>query len=123
MSFFPSQNPTGRQLKLGFVPVETFTSLSGKETRVVVGNKRHGHELSLKFENVREGVAKQISNHWYGRQGTLLSFQLPDSVFEGWDAYPSSVPVTQNWRYASEPSIDAVAPGIMNVSVELVALA
>ena len=66
---------------------------------------------------------KQITAHWYGGQGTAFGFTLHPNVWAGWTQYTSAVSSNQNWRYEGQPQIEAVSPGIMNVSVELVALA
>ena len=88
-----------------------------------MGDRRHGHTVSLKFGNVQEGPVERILQHWNNRQGTALSFTLPSAVWAGWTQYTTGVPSTQQWRYAAEPSVEAIAPSIMNVSVELVSLA
>lgn len=123
MSQFPALQPSGRSFTAGMLPVSTFASLSGKETRVILGDTMHGHTVSLMFQHIQESVAKQILDHWYGRQGTALAFTLPANVWAGWTQYTAAVSSTQNWRYESQPSVEAISPGIMNVSVELVALA
>ena len=90
---------------------------------MILGDTMHGHVVSLGFQNIQEPVVKQILDHWYGRQGTALAFTLPANVWAGWTQYTSAVSSTQNWRYEGQPQIEAVSPGIMNVTVELVALA
>ena len=123
MSQFPAIKPSGRSFIAGLLPVSTFASISGKETRVVMGDTMHGHVVQLSFGNILEPKAKQILDHWYGRQGTALAFVLPPEVWSGWIDYISAVDSDQQWRYAAPPEIVAVSAGIMNVSVELVALA
>ena len=103
--------------------MNTFQSLSGKEVRVVLGDTMAGHSLQLTFGNIQESVVKQITDHWYGQQGTALAFNLPASVWAGWSEYQSAITVNQKWRYLSTPSVNAVSPGIMSVSISLVALA
>ena len=123
MSQFPAIKPSGRSMSPGVLPVSTFASVSGKETRVIMGDTMHGHTVSLSFQNIQEPVVKRILDHWYNRQGTALAFTLHADVWAGWSQYINAVSSTQNWRYAQQPSIEAVRLGIMDVSVELVALA
>ena len=105
------------------LPVNSFASVSGKETRVIMGDTMHGHTISLSFSNLQELAVRQITDHWYGRQGTALAFSLPSTVWAGWAEYATATTANQQWRYTGAPSIEAVSPGIMNLSVELVALA
>ena len=123
MSLFPSIKPSSRQFSVGALPVNTFQALSGKEVRVVLGDTMHGHSVSLSFSNIQEPAVKLITDHWYAQNGTALAFNLPQSVWAGWDQYESAITPDQKWRYSGQPSIAAVSPGIMNVSVELVSLA
>jgi hypothetical protein len=105
------------------VPVNSFASVSGKETRVILGDTMHGHTVSLSFSNLQEPAVKKITDHWYGQQGTALAFSLPPDVWAGWAEYSTALTANQQWRYTGQPKIEAVSPGIMNLSVELVALA
>lgn len=123
MSQFPALKPSSRSFTLGMVPVNSFASVSGKETRVILGDTMHGHTVSLSFSNLQEPAVKQITDHWYGQQGTALAFSLSSAVWAGWAEYASAISANQQWRYTGAPKVQAVSPGIMNLSVELVALA
>ena len=123
MSQFPAIKPSGRTFTPGMVPVNSFASISGKETRVIMGDTMHGHTVSLSFNNLQEPAVKKITDHWYGQQGTALAFRLSSDVWAGWTEYIAATTENQNWRYTAQPQIEAVSPGIMNVSVELISLA
>jgi hypothetical protein len=123
MSQFPALRPSGRRFTPGLPPVTSFQSLSGKETRVVTGSVAFGHTASLTFQNLLEPAVKSILDHFYGQQGTVLSFTLPSATWAGWTEYTVGVAADQKWRYSSQPDITAVSPGIMSVSVRLVSLA
>jgi hypothetical protein len=123
MSLFPSLKPSKRSFTPGTLPVSTYQALSGKEVRVILGDTMHGHVISLSFGNIQEPSVKLITDHWYAQSGTALAFNLPQAVWAGWTQYESAITPGQKWRYSGQPSIDAVSPGIMNVSVELIALA
>ena len=122
MSQFPALQPSSRSFVPGATPVSTYVSLAGKETRVITGADPVAHSLRLAFTNVSESVARQIRSHWYGRQGTALAFLLPSAVWAGWSDYVAGVDTSQKWRYTAAPSVAAVSPGIMNLSLELVAV-
>ena len=123
MSQFPSLKPSSRSFTPGSLPIESFQSLSGKETRVILGDTMHGHTLSLEYQNIQEADVRLVTDHWYGQQGTALSFTLPRNLWAGWEDFSSAIAGNPTWRYAGQPEIEAVSPGIMNVSVELVSLA
>ena len=122
MSTFPALQPSSRSLTPGQFPVSTFNALSGKETRVILGDTPFSHALALTFSNVLEPVMQQVLTHFRGQQGTALAFTLPAAVYAGWTDYAEEIPLTQKWRYAGPPEVEFVAPGIMSVSVSLVGL-
>ena len=123
MSQFPSLKPSARNYTHGTLPVSTFQSMSGKETRVMLGSAYHGDVLSLSFQNVQESVAQQVLDHFIMQGGTLAAFTVPSAVWAGWDLYAGRIPSDLQWRYTAPPTVTAVSPGIMSLSVELVSLA
>ena len=123
MSQFPALKPSSRAYTHASLPVSSFTSLSGKETRVLLGDTFHGASLSLSFQNLQESVAQQLMDHFAASSGTLLSFTLPAAVWAGWANYTATEQTDKKWRYSGPPSVAAVSPGIMTVSVQLISLA
>ena len=119
---FPALKPSSRSFTPGLVPVTSFKAMSGKETRVITGSASVSHTCSISFQNISEAIIKQVLDHWYGRQGTALAFTLPPEVWAGWSDYLSAVNAEQEWRYESVPAVNAVSPGIMSVSVQLVSV-
>ena len=119
---FPALKPSSRNFSPGLVPLTSFKAMSGKETRVITGSAPVSHTCSISFQNISEAIVKQVLDHWYGRQGTALAFTLPPEVWAGWSDYLSAVNAEQEWRYESVPAINAVSPGIMSVSVQLVSV-
>ena len=122
MILFPAYKPSSRTFKAGMIPVSSFKSLSGKETRVILGDTALSHTVNLSFSNVSEAVAGEILGHWTASKGVALAFTLPSDVWAGWTAYAAAVPSDQAWRYGSPPSVAAVSPTIMNVSVSLLSV-
>jgi hypothetical protein len=123
MSQFPALKPSSRSYQHASLPVSSFTSLSGKETRVLLGDTFHGATLTLSFEHLQESVSQQLMDHFAASSGTLLSFTLPAAVWAGWANYTATEQTDKKWRYTGPPSVAAVSPGIMTVSVELISLA
>lgn len=123
MSQFPALRPSVRNYSHASLPTGTFTSLSGKETRVLLGDTFHSATLSLTFQNLQEPAAQQLMDHFFSSGGTLMSFTLPAAVWAGWSNYTVTERTDKKWRYVGPPSVAAVSPGIMTVSVELISLA
>ena len=122
MSQFPALRPSGRSYSPGVVPVTTFASMSGKETRVITGDTFTSATLALTFQNLEESVANQILSHYQSSFGTFLSFTLPAEVWAGQPGYSLIESTTKKWRYAGPVSAQTTSPGIMTLSVELVSL-
>lgn len=122
MSSFPSYKPTSRRFNAGTIPVSSFKSLSGKETRVILGSQSSAHQLNLSFANTSETVVKKIMEHWYNRKGAALTFTLPSNVWVGWTNYTAAVSSKQAWRYAGAPTVVAVSPSRMNINVSLLSV-
>ena len=122
MSQFPGLQPSGRALTPATVPMNAFTSVSGKETRVIMGDSATGAELTLSFDTILEAVAQRVLNHYRTQLGVALQFDLPPEVYAGWTEYINEFPTGQKWRYAGPPNVEFVAPGIMSLSVSLVGL-
>jgi len=119
---FPAIEPSSRAWVPGAQPVKAFVTLSGVESRVMLGSQPVGTSLQLSFQNLTESVALLIINHFATAKGTFETFALPAAVFAGMTDYSSVTPDGQTWRYAATPSVDWVSPGIANVSVSLVAI-
>ena len=119
---FPAVKPSSRAWTPGTPPAKSFNTLSGNETRVLLGAKPIGTSLSMSFSNIKESVVLQITNHFFIAKGSYETFTLPPEVFAGMTSYGSVTPSGLVWRYASAPSVDWVAPGIGAVSVDLVAV-
>jgi len=91
--------------------------------RVVTGNRMVGQGLSLTFANLPEDQANLITTHYNGQLGGFMAFEASAEVFAGWGlGQISSKPAGNRWRYAGAPQMAFVAPGIMTVSVDLIAV-
>lgn len=119
---YPSLKPTSRNFSAGDYSYKTFKSQSGKEVRILYGDKRTGMTLDLSYENITDSAADDFVAHYDEVKGGFSTFTLPSEVRAGWSGTASAidVPTGNNWRYESPPSITAVRPGISNVTVKLV---
>lgn len=119
---FPAIKPSSRVWLPGAQPVQAFATLSGYESRIMLGSEPVGTSLQLSFQNLQEAVALSITDHYSNARGTFETFAMPAAVFAGMTNYGSVTPAGQVWRYASAPSIAWVSPGIADVSVSFVAV-
>ena len=119
---FPALEPSGRTWVPGSQPVKSFVTLSGFESRVMLGSEPLGTSLQLSFQNLTEAAVIAITNHFGLAKGTFESFALPDEVFAGMATPDSVTPAGQVWRYTGPPSVAWVAPAIANVSVSFVSV-
>ena len=120
MSRFPQLKPSARTLVVASTNVTNFVALSGKETRVILGDQAVAPTMQLEFSALDQDVAQLILSHYRGQLGTGISFDLPSEVWAGWPNYTAEIPANQKWRYSSTPRVVPVAPTRMNVSIELV---
>lgn len=125
---FPDIVPSGRTFVPGNFPTKRFVSQSGVETRILYGSKETGAKLSLTYKNLSDSSADNFIGHYRDMKGTYTSFDLSDSVASsvrgGWSGLNSRIdkPTGTLWRYASQPQVTSVKPGISNVKVNLVAV-
>lgn len=123
MTTFPALEPTGRSIDLGDYPVKTFTSQSGKEVRILYGDKRTNIKMQLTFDNITDAEADGFVLHYDYVKGSFYTFLLSGSEWRaGWDGIQSRIelPAGNRWRYESAPQIQQVRPGISTVTVNLV---
>lgn len=117
---YPAINPTVRTWTPGTFGQGSFDALSGAEVRILYGTVATRHGLQLAYNNINETNAIAFNTHYASVQGSFSSFNLPTQVFAGMTAAFSAG--TNKWRYAEPPQIEAVQPGVYNVSVNLVAV-
>ena len=122
---FPTLTPTGREFTPGNFPVKTFNAQSGAEVRILYGSQRVNATLNLSYSNVSDASAESFLTDYAAQLGTFHTFILPSDVFTGWSGSASALdaPPGAKWRYAAEPQIRAVRPGISSVTVSLRAVA
>ena len=119
---FPTHRPTGRSFNAGDYSYKTFSSQSGKEVRILYGDKRTGMQLQLVYENVNDTAADDFVAHYDEVKGGFNTFVLPSEFKAGWSGDTSAIDAVSGnrWRYESAPSISSVRPGISSVTVNLI---
>ena len=123
MARFPTLKPSSRSIDFGEYPVKTFTSQSGKETRILYGNKRTNIKMQLTFANITDAQADAFVLHFDYVKGIFDTFELSGSEWRaGWDGIQSRIELPEGcrWRYESAPRIQQIFPGISTVTVSLI---
>jgi hypothetical protein len=119
---FPSHAPTARSFQAGDYAYKTFQSQSGKEVRILYGDKRTGMTLDLSYDNIADTAADDFIVHYDETKGGFSSFTLPAAFRTGWTGEATAIDAStgNEWRYESPPQITSVRPGISSVTVKLV---
>ena len=119
---FPTAAPSSRSYDHGDWPVRTFQAMDGAEVRILYGSRRTGSTFSLQYQNISDAVADDFLDHYNEMLGTFTAFQLPTQILAGWSGAlePFNPQSSLRFRYAAPPTVDAVRPGVSNVSVQLV---
>lgn len=119
---YPTLAPTTRNFDAGQYPFKTFSSLSGKEVRILYGSKRTGMTLDLAYDNITDATADDFVAHYDETKGGFTAFDLPAAAKTGWAGATSAIDAASGnqWRYAEPPRITSVRPGISSVTVKLV---
>ena len=82
---YPSLKPTSRNFSAGDYSYKTFKSQSGKEVRILYGDKRTGMTLDLSYENITDSAADDFVAHYDEVKGGFSTFTLPSEVRAGWN--------------------------------------
>ena len=127
MTAFPSIVPTSRSFEAGDWPIKRFVSQSGFEVRILYGDRRTGHTLSLGYENIDDATVEQFFQHYYEQKGTYQSFAfgtVASTIGQGWEGSSGffEAGAAVQWRYAGPPTVQQVRPGISSVTVNFVAV-
>lgn len=124
---FPTIAPTSRSFGGGDFPIKTFTSNSGKQLRILYGNRRSNRTIELTYENVTDDQAYEFIDDYDQQTGTFQQINFTqaqeDAIFSGWTAAQRQQILGRpeiQWRYAEAPQITAVRRGRSTVTVRLV---
>ena len=126
MSEYPSLAPTSRSYNAGNWPVKSFNAQDGVEVRILYGNRRYNHSVSLTYENISDTVAEQFMQHYFGQLGTYRTFAIAmdsSKITAGWEGSTDfyNAGVRTQYRYAKPPTLTSIYPGVSTMQVELVA--
>lgn len=118
MANFPSLEPRTRSLTLGDIPQRVYVGVSGADVRFKQGSSFIAQRLTLGYEYLFESEAQQILDHYAGQQGSLIPFDLPSVIWDGYTTPPVSS-ASYQWRYAGPFEVGVASPKRYNLTVEL----
>lgn len=118
MADFPALEPSSRAWLMGDYPQLIYSGASGGEVRFLQGADRVGQRLTLGYEFLTESEVQQILDHYEGQEGSIIAFDLPAIIWDGYTTAPVSSSDYQ-WRYANAFEVGVAAPLRYNVSIEL----
>lgn len=125
---FPTLAPSSRSYTGGDWPVAKFQSQNGSEARILYGNRRVGHTLSLEYQNITDAQAESFFTDYKAQQGTFKTFALPQPITnnagKGWGGATNFFQAGNGvkWRYAEPPVMNQIYPGVSTVRIKLVAV-
>ena len=125
---FPTLAPSSRSYTGGDWPIASFQSQNGSEARILYGNRRVGHTLSLEYKNITDTEAESFFTDYYAQKGTYTTFALPQPITnnagKGWSGDQNFFKAGSGvkWRYAEPPQLTSVYPGVSTVRIKLVAV-
>lgn len=122
---FPALRPSSRRFRLPTYPVTESKAQSGLTSLRLWGSKAGDGRLELRFTNITDSEALQISQAYENAQGPVDSLTLPSELFSGADQQLSDFIKGAGkgitWHFTREPpDIESVVNGISSVSVTLV---
>ena len=120
MAIFPEVCPVSRRFTAGRFPTRRFNSISGAGTTRLYGSKAFDATLDLEFI-VDNDTAASIFDAWYDGFGEFTTIELPPETLSGDSELLDSIsPDYLEWRWAQQPQIESIQPGLSRVTVNLI---
>ncbi|ADD94498.1 hypothetical protein [uncultured phage MedDCM-OCT-S08-C1441] len=95
---FPGLVPTSRSFDPGDFPIKTYNAQNGAEVRIKYGNRRINRKLQLTYANVTDTEIVKFIDHYADAGGTLNTFEVPLTTFDGWEAAKAGSLPEAPWR-------------------------
>lgn len=116
----PAIAPTSRRVTQGQYAVKRFTSIAGTGTTRAYGSQPFNSAIELEYSNITDFTALQFVDAYEmagGRKGALF---LPAELWAGMDdSLRLRLQRDYTWRFADEPQLTSVRPGISSMSIRL----
>lgn len=122
MSIFPELIPSSRVFTPGEYPHTPFAGWSRQQSRVRHSNVMLNSTLRARFDGLSAEQIESAIDHYNGRFGTYLPFEIPAAILRGVDDDADFTLTGYFWRYASEPVVEDLPYGAYNLEIELVSV-
>lgn len=120
MADFPALTPTSRRITQGQYAVKRFTSISGTGVTRAYSSQPFNSLIELEFSNITDAAAIQIVQCYEQSRGSYAPLVLPNELWSGVRAdLRSLLERDYTWRFADQPQISSVVPGVSTISVRL----
>jgi hypothetical protein len=126
---FQAFKPTSRSFTTGSFPIKTFQAQNGAEIRILYATQLTGKKMTLTYVNLSDADAYMFFQHYVQQRGSYKTFQLGDINSEGsrvgWGSENGATDAgdfNMIWRYADEPQLTSVYPGVSSITIELIAV-
>jgi len=117
---FPALTPSSRQITQGQYATKRFTSIAGTGTTRAYSTKPFNAELALQFENLTDAQALSVATAYDQARGSKDDLTLPDAFWAGMsEELKILIAGTYLWRFAEQPRLTSVRPGVTSISVRL----
>jgi hypothetical protein len=117
---FPALPPSSRSVTQGQYATKRFTSISGTGTTRLYGSQPFNASLDLEFANISDMAALQIADAYEAAKGSKGELSLPVELWSGMDdELRIRMQRDYVWRFAGQPQLRSVRPGLSNMTVQL----
>ena len=118
---FPALVPSSRSYEPGVFPETQFQAQNGAVVRVRYGNQRAGSRLSLTFANITDTNASLILQNYVDvmDDDNYAEFTSSNVAAGAGDSLVPWIRETNSllkWKYASQPSVTNVKPGLATMN-------
>jgi len=121
IEFQLTQVPSDRKLSPGSHPVRIFTSLSGAETPVLLGDRMTGATITASWPALPDADALKAWIAWSASYSGVKSVEIPPGLLAGLAVDGVEFPSYLDWTIKEEPTISSIlgAPGFSSVSLAM----
>jgi hypothetical protein len=119
MADFPAIEPEIRNYDPGDFPLTESPAFGAMPIRFLHGSTARQLLLTLGYVYLNNTDAASIRTHYEGQVGSVVSFLLPNIIWQGHTSITDIAPTGTLWRYEGPPEEEHLSGGLFNVSVKL----
>lgn len=117
---FPAVTPTSRRITQGQYAVKRFTTIAGTGTTRAYSSQPFNSFMELEFANISDQTSLSIMSAYEQARGSYDALILPPNIWDGIETeLQSRLERDYTWRFAEQPVLTSVAPGVSSMAVRL----